>query len=334
MASEVTNAFVTYDAIGNREDLTDQIYDISPTDTPFMSGIARNTASATFHEWQTDVLAAPTAVGKLEGDATVRAATVATVRLGNFCQISSRDSTISGTQEKVNAAGRRSEMAYQMAKRTKEVKRDIETTILGAQVADAGAVGTARAAAGVNAWLGTTDGTNTVRGAATGADPILAAGTPDTAEVAGTTAATTEAVLNTLLGAIWNNGGEPSTVMVGSSLKTGMSALRGRVGSRQSVSEDTILAAAQIYSSDFGDLRIVPNRFMPLHTVDTTLQEDILILDMQHWSVSYLRSFVRFPLAKIGDAETNVVLSEFTLESRNELSSGKIADASSITPAS
>jgi len=329
----VTNAFDTYDAIGNREDLTDQIYDISPTDTPFMSGIARNSATATLHEWQTDVLATPTAVGKLEGDETVRAATVPTVRLGNYCQISSRDATVTGTQEKVNHAGRRSEMSYQMAKKTKEVKRDIETTILGAQVANAGAAATARAAAGAGAWIGTTDGTNTVRGVA-GTDPVLANGVPDTIEGAGTAAAVTEAGLNTLLGAIWSNGGEPSTIMVGAKLKTAFSALRGRVGSRQAVSEDTILAAAQIYSSDFGDLRIVPNRFMPLHSVDTTEQQTIYIFDMNHWAVSYLRSFVRFPLAKVGDAESNVVLSEFTLESRNELASGSMSDVNAITPTS
>ena len=321
----VTEAFSTYDAIGNREDLTDQIYDISPTDTPFMSGIARNSATATLHEWQTDALADATATGKLEGDETARAATVATVRLGNYCQISSRDATVTGTQEKVNAAGRRSEMAYQMAKRTKEVKRDIETTICGNQIAVSGDASTARAAAGISGWLGSTDGTNTLRPTVgTPLDPVLTNGVPAVIETVGTPETYTEAELNTLLGVIWDNGGEPSTMMVGSVMKTSASALRGRVGSRQAVSEDTILAAAQIYASDFGDLRIIPNRFQPAG--------DVLIVDMNHWAVSYLRSFVRFPLAKIGDAETNVVLSEFTLEARNELSSGKIGGATAFTP--
>ena len=129
--TQVENAFDTYEAIGNREDLINQIYDISPTKTPFLSGTARNTASATLHEWQTDALvAAASDNAQLEGDEVTRAASLPTTRLNNSCQISRKDATVTGTQDVVDKAGRTREMAYQMMKRTKELKRDMESSLL------------------------------------------------------------------------------------------------------------------------------------------------------------------------------------------------------------
>ena len=122
----VSNTFLTYAAIGNREDLADRIYNISPTDTPFMANIGKGKATATLHEWQTDSLAAAAANAQLEGDDTTFTAAVATTRLGNTCQISRKDIIVSCTQDAVNKAGRRKEMVYQMAKRAKELKRDCE----------------------------------------------------------------------------------------------------------------------------------------------------------------------------------------------------------------
>ena len=52
--------YQTYQSIGNREDLSDVIYDISPTDTPLLNTLARGKATAVYHEWQTDSLAAAT----------------------------------------------------------------------------------------------------------------------------------------------------------------------------------------------------------------------------------------------------------------------------------
>src|SRR5437764_1603352 len=107
-----TNTFATYEAIGNREDLSDVIYRIDPTDTPFMTGCEREKASAVNHEWQTQALASvDTANAQLEGDDPSTTATTATARLGNICQISWKVARVTGTQRAVDHAGRDDELA-------------------------------------------------------------------------------------------------------------------------------------------------------------------------------------------------------------------------------
>ncbi len=311
----VENAFDSYDAIGNREDLINQIYDISPTQTPFMSGIARNTAKATKHEWQTDTLATAVATNhQLEGDEVTRAASLPTTRLFNNCAISRKDATVTGTQDVVDKAGRTREMAYQMMKRTKELKRDMESSLTANNARVDGAAATARELAGVESWISdnfiaaaTSDGTGAPTG--DGSD----ANTP------GVSTALTEDMLKLVLQLCFDAGGEPGTIMVGSALKQAISLFVGRTQARQAVQKEMILAAASIYAGDFGDQKVVPNRFM--------VQTSVLVLEMDLWATSYLRSFVNFPLGKIGDADTRVILSEYTLEARNQSGSGMVAGA-------
>src|SRR4051812_8027132 len=151
-----TNAFASYGAVGNREDLTNVIYNISPSATPFMTAIGKAKAKAVLHEWQTDSLAsAVTTNAQLEGDVVAGSSSTATTRLKNYCQISSKDVVVTGTQEVVDKAGRNSEIAYQMAKRAKELKRDMESVITSNQAGVAGATATARKLKGLEAWLRT-----------------------------------------------------------------------------------------------------------------------------------------------------------------------------------
>ena len=108
------NTLTTYQAVGNREDLSDMIYRIDPTDTPFMTGIEKTKATAVNHEWQTQALAPANASNaQLEGDDPTTTATTPTVRLGNLCQISYKVARVSGTQQAVDHAGRDNELAYQ-----------------------------------------------------------------------------------------------------------------------------------------------------------------------------------------------------------------------------
>ena len=155
MAQPSPAPFSTYDAIGNREDLSNVIYMISPTNTPFMSGIDKSTADATLHEWQTDALAAAADNAVIEGDDATTDVATATTRLTNYTQISDKVPRVTGTQEVVNKAGRRSEMAYQIAKRSKELKRDIETGLLKDSAKVAGNDSTARESAGLPTWIAT-----------------------------------------------------------------------------------------------------------------------------------------------------------------------------------
>src|SRR6266702_6613954 len=169
-----TNTFATYEAIGNREDLSDVIYSIDPTDTPAMSGFEREKASAVNHEWQTQALAAvDTANAVLEGDDATTDAATPTVRLGNMCQISDKVARVTGTQQAVQHAGRDDELEYQEMLKGLELKRDMETLLVGVNIAKVtGSDSTARKTASILSSIKT----NTSKGAG-GADPSAADGT-------------------------------------------------------------------------------------------------------------------------------------------------------------
>ena len=125
------DAFLTYDSVGIREDLIDVIYDISPTDTPFVSNVASGNAKGTYHEWQIDSLADPTDTPVAEGADAANAALTPTVRVGNYCQIQQRSFGISGTDLVADNAGRGVEMAYQEAKKGLELRKSVEYTCVG-----------------------------------------------------------------------------------------------------------------------------------------------------------------------------------------------------------
>src|SRR6516165_644510 len=218
-----TNTFATYEAIGNREDLSDVIYRIDPTDTPFVTGIEREKATAVNHEWQTQALAAATA-------------TTPTVRLGNICQISYKVPRVTGTQRAVEHAGRDDELAYQEMLKGLELKRDMEAILVG----------------GFN--------------------------------------------------------------------KQAFSSFTGRATPIEDVGSKKIVAAVDVYESDFGRLKVVPNRFQRAR--------DVLVLQMEMWAVAYLngRRMVSIPLARTGDSERRQMLSEYALVARNEKSSGGVFD--------
>jgi len=302
--------FSSYSAIGNREDLTDMIYNISPTDTPFMSSVGRTKAKAVFHEWQTDSLAAvDTGNAQLEGDDVTPAASTPTVRIGNYCQISRKSVAITGTQEVVDKAGRKSEIAYQIAKRGKELKRDMEAILTQNQGQNAGNTTTARTTRSLESWLSTNDN----RGA-TGADAASATvGATD-----GTQRAFTETILKDVIQKAYTSGGEPSILMVGPVNKQAVSGFTGRTQARQTIDKERIQGAASLYASDFGELKVVPNRFQRDRTA--------FVLDPEHANVAYLRGFRTEELAKVGDSERRFILAEYALEMCNEAAHGVAAD--------
>jgi hypothetical protein len=306
-----TNTLQTYQAIGNREDLANAIYDVSPTETPFLSGIAKTSAKSTNHEWQTDALAAASAVNiAVEGDDATASATTATVRLGNYTQISTKTAQVSGTQSAVDTAGRADEMAYQIMKRSKELKRDVESSLLANNAKVAGNASTGRECAGIESWLKTNFGAM-----GTGTAPSTADGLA--VNTVGTLVAVTEAKLKTVLASCYTNGGNPDTIMVGAFVKQAMSAFVGNASVVRDVGKPkTLVNAIDVYSSDFGDLAIIPNRFQ--------VQTSALILEMDMWCMATLRDFQPNQLAITGDSNSKQILVEYTLEAKNEKSSGII----------
>lgn len=313
----------TYSAVGIQEDLENAIYDISPTETPFLTMCKRGTASNTVHEWQRDTLtAANTANAAIEGDDAANGTSTPTTRLKNQLQISSKYALVSGTQNAVNTAGRSREMAYQLMRRTKELKRDMESILTANHGSTAGGVGTARQLAGAEAWMSvnlTSLGTGTAQttpGFVTATGLVTA---PTDSTVTGTFVVS---ALKAVIRSCWTNGGSPTVIMAGPFNKTQISGFTGIATLYREASATAngtrIIGAADVYVSDFGEHRIVPNRFMR----DVTC----LVLDMDYWSVNYLRKFEQNEIAKTGDAEKRQIVCEYTLTCRNERASGKVAD--------
>ena len=309
--------YQTYTAIGQREDLANVIYNISPTDTPFMTSVGKTSATAVYHEWQKDSLAAVnTSNAVVEGAAASDATLSPTTRIGNRTQISAKTVKVSGTLETVNKAGRKSEKAYQLAKASAEIKRDMEAILLSNQVASAGDATTARTLGGLQAWLNTnySGGTSGTAGAS---------GT--TARVTGTDRAFTATILNTVIQSAYVAGGSPTILMVTPAQKVVASTFAGiatRYKDIPSNVQASIIAAADVFVSDFGTISIVPNRFIPNADNDDTA----FLLDPEMASVAYLRPFQTNELAKTGDADVTQLLVEYTLEVKNEAAHGIIAD--------
>ena len=306
--------FTAHSAIGQREDLSDVIYDITPTETPFMSSIGKTKATAVYHEWQTDSLAAATTANAAVEGADATSATLApTVRLGNYCQIIQKTVQVSGTLDAVNKAGRKSEKAYQLAKASAELKRDLETILLANQGRSAGTSTTARKLGSVLSWIKT----NSDVGSG-GADPATIGVSTRTD---GTQRTFTEALLKTVVSEVFVSGGSPKILMVGAAGKQKVSSFAGIAAQRYmapSNTPTTIIGAADVYMSDFGTMSVVPNRFMRTR--------DALILDPEYAALAYLRPFQTNDLAKVGDSENTQLLAEVTLEVKNEAAHGIIAD--------
>lgn len=309
--TQPADTFSSYDAIGNREDLVDVIYDISPTATPFMSMIPKVTATATNHEWQSDTLTPASATNAvIEGDDATTDASSATTRLGNYTQISDKVARVTGTQRSTLSAGRADEMDYQVMKRGKELKRDVESSLLANNAKVAGADVTARELAGVESWIVT----NTSAGA--GATEPTGDGTDARGD--GTQRAFAEADLKTVLAGIADAGGEPDCIMVGSFNKQALSAFSGNATRTIDSTDQALNTAVHVYVSDFGNLEVIYNRFQRSRSA--------LVLQKDMWAMATLRDFASYDLAKTGDTDRKQILVEYTLEAREEAANGIIAD--------
>lgn len=310
-----TNTFTTFAAIGNREDLSDDIFRVEQEKTPFFSMCEKIKTSAMNHEWQTQALAAAsTSNAKLQGDDAVTTSITPTVRLGNYHQISDKVPRVSGSQQAVDHAGRDDELAYQEVLAGLELKRDMEAILLANQAKTAGAAGTAPLVASVLSWIGTNDSF----GGGSGASPTSLDGTA--ARTDGDQRAFTEALLKGVLQSCWSEGGSPDTIMVGGFNKQQFSTFTGRATPTEDAKGRKIVAAVDVYEGDFGRQKVVANPHMRTR--------DCLVLQSDMWAIGFTpgRKMVRRPLAVTGDSDRVQLLSEYTLEARNESASGGVFD--------
>lgn len=308
--AKVTNAFDTYTATADREDLSNIIYNISPMQTPFMSSIGTRNVKNVVFDWQTESLPTPSGTGQLEGFELSRAASTATARVSNVCQISYRDATVTGSQDASDAAGKRSEMAHQLAIMAKALKRDMEEALSQKGAKTTGDATTARQTGGFESWITTNDSRGT-GGASTGGGA---------APTDGTQRALTETLLKDVLELMFASGAEPNLAICGPHNKQVISGFTGRSQARQMVDANTVEASVSIYSSDFGELKIVPS--------NRSRERSLLLVDPEFAKVSYLRSFDTIDIATIGDAETKMIVVEYGLEVSNEAAHGIVADLS------
>lgn len=311
--AKVTNAFTSYAAQANREDLSSTIYNIDPFDVPVMSAVGRRNVSNRIFDWQTESLPAVDAANaQVEGFELSRSAATPTVRVSNTTQISSRDATVSGSQEAADPAGKRSEMAHQMALVAKALKRDMEVILSQTQARNDGndtGGGTARKTRAIEHWI-----TTNVSYGTGGANPTSATA----ALTDGTRRNLTEAMFNDALEAAFTAGAEPKVAIVHPSIKRKISAFTGRSGSQVPVQKAEVVNSVDVYRSDFGNIKIQPSRWVRNRTV--------LLLDPEYLAIAFYRNFTSKDLAVVGDAETKMILAEWGVEMKNEAAHAKIAD--------
>lgn len=321
--AQPTNLFDRYDGTKVvREELANIIYNISPEDVPFMSSVGRENVSNTYFEWSTDALAAASTTNAvIEGDEATLDARAATNRVGNYTQISRKVIGVSGTVEAVDKAGMKSYLAFEMAKASSELKRDMETTLLFNQAAAVGSSTVARKTAGLPAWLRTN-----VNKASNGGNPTMSStndGYPNAGRTDGTQRTFTETMLKDVIQKVWAEGGDPKVCMMGPYNKTVASGFAGIAAQRMNQNVGTtrgmtILASADVYLSDFGRVSFLANRFQR--------ERDVFVIDPEYASVSYLRNFRTENLSKTGDSERRMLIVEYGLRVKTEKAHGIIAD--------
>lgn len=286
--------FTTYEAIGNRESLMDEITMISPVDTPMFSGFAKKNVEATYVEWQTDDLAAAASNAQIEGADYTFPTLSATTRVGNYTQIFNKPFQVSNTQDVVSKAGRDKEYAYQMEKKMKELARDIEYALVNNTSATSGTSGAARELKGVLGWISTNNETGSGSG----------------------TEALTETMFNDALETISAAGGNPDTVYANGFQKRQISGFTASNTKNIDASANRLVNRVDVYESDFGILEVIYDRAMAT--------DSIAILEKDKWQIGVLRPVAHNEVPSIGDSRKGVIEGELTLISLNEKASGKV----------
>lgn len=326
----LTGTTLTYgvgSAGGNREDLADTIYDLFPDDTHFLTNLQKTSASATLHEWLGDTLASPGSNINIEGNDGEFASISSPSRYANYTQIFKKEFIVSGTQEAVAKAGRRTEGARQTVKQMREIKNDVEWAIVRNQLATAGGAGTGRALGSMENWIGA----GVTASASAAGTAVLATSTASatTAAIASkvpgavtdgtTTGALTESAIRLALEGAWDNGGDTDLIAVSATVKNSFTGFTGVAERNVDVgrgAQAPITGAVDFYVSSFGGHRILLHRH-----VRTSVA---LCVDSSLWAVSALRDFRMEKLAKTGDGDKYSILYEGTLESRNNLGNAKV----------
>lgn len=329
----VSGTLQTFQSIGIREQLSDAIINISPTDTPFTSMVRKGTAKSRTPEWLRDRLRSPNPANlTIEGDdVAAGSATTQPARLRNVVQLFSETVIVSDTARAVDTAGRADDLKYHVAKAGEALKTDMEMRFLGNYASALGNTSTGGQCAGAEAWITTNDERNTG-----GSDGGFNSGTGLVAAATdGTQRAYNETLLKSAIKKAWDYGGKPTIVMMTGAKKQQSSAFTGIAQQTNEISERqkvTILGAADVYRSDFGRHMLLPNRFQGAGTGRTANAaslfdgRSVLILDPSLWEIKFLQPFAVTPLARTGHAEKRLLKAEATLCCKDEGGNAVVAD--------
>jgi hypothetical protein len=313
------NTAQTYQSKLIREDLARVVELIAPTETPFMTAIGKGTASNTYHEWSTvDLAAASDTNAEIEGNDVAADPNNEGVRLANYTQLSDKVAQVSSTRQEIDEVGDLNKMAKQVALKVQEIKRDLEKQILSNKAANPGSASVARVSASFPSFLQT----NVSRGTG-GVNPVLSGtttGYPTTAATDGTQRALTEALMKSVIASAWGNGSDPTLVFVGAANKQAISAWTGNATTFREMDSRKIVAAVDLYVSDFGEQQIIPSRLMRAR--------DALVVDPTKVNIAWLQKMQQKDLAKTGHSDRRMVFCEYTLEVTNERAHGIVADLS------
>lgn len=315
--AQPTNTYDSYDgANGNREDIADIIFDISPEETPFLSAIKKTKASATLHQWVTDSLDSPSATNAhVDGDDAQPGVTNAPNRYTNNTQILKKHVVVSGTQEKVKKVGRNSEVAYQLPRKLLALRTDCESSMIGGAAIGNPKVGGSDSVAREMGSIYTYLTSNLSLGSGTGA---ASTGDGSDAMVAGTARPLTEGLLTTVLSSCYSNGGKPSLLFVSPTNRAIVSSFAGNGTRYVSTDDKKLTTSIDVYEGDFATLKVMPSR----HIAST----NVLAIDPEMVAAAELRPVDTYDLAKTGDSYRKEVVWETTLEVCNEAAHGLIAD--------
>jgi len=317
----LANTVVTTDAVGNREELSDIVSMITPTDTPIYSMAGKEKLSSTHPEWEIEELRAPAANAVPEGAEFDFNEQESPDRVGNYTQIF-RDTWIySKTQQAVDNAGRQEKAAKAKMKAGINVRKDIELAIV---TNTASVAGTTRFFGSLPSWLTSNVSRNS------GTNGGFNSGTGLTvAETTGTQRAFTKALLDTVAQSGYIEGANFSDLVVSPYVKsvfvtfmsdTNVAAFRYAAGGS---GKNTIVGTADIYEGPFGKLTVKPNRVMG-QNAGVARRAYLLDPDMIAWGS--LRPIGEADTAATGDSEKGVILAEGTLKVKNEAGLGVVAD--------
>jgi len=287
-----------------REDLSDVITNIAPTDTVFMSNIGKRKVAAKYHEWLTDTLNTAANCAVTEGNDAVLADSNAQTRVGNYTQIAAKWFGVSDTMEAIDKAGRKSEIAYQTGLFLKTLARDMEYGLLNNALATSS---DPRSAKGVKGWV-TTNALAKNIGFTTGT----------------TSTTLTEVAFNTAIQACWTAGGNPGMVIVPANLKRKISAFTGNSKLTTNIDADQkkVILSVDYYESDFGVVKVYASRFLTYD--DGATYESCLILEKEKWALGTLQPLKTEKLAKTGLSQKIQMSTEYTLISLQEAASARI----------